>query len=66
MKSEITDTEPEKYWYNTKTREVEKGKQAMAIYRLGPFESAAAAAQAPEILQARSAQWQAEEDAADE
>lgn len=55
------NTEPEKYWFNTKTGEVEKGRQAMAMDRVGPFDTEAEAVQALEKLQQRSEAWEAEE-----
>ena len=53
------------YWYNTKTNEVEAGKQSLAHYRLGPFQTAEEAARAPEIV-AERARKIAEEEAADD
>jgi hypothetical protein len=55
----------EKYWYNLKTGEVEKGYESPAIDRAGPFDTAEEAARAPEILRERSRAW-AEEDARDD
>lgn len=52
----------EKYWYNLKTGEVERGPQSLGIDRAGPFDTAEEAANAPEIIQERSRAW-AEEDA---
>ena len=52
----------EKYWYNLKTGEVERGPQSLGIDRAGPFDTAAEAANAPEIIKERSRAW-AEEDA---
>jgi hypothetical protein len=28
-----------KYWFNTKTKEVEYGRKSLALYRLGPYET---------------------------
>lgn len=28
-----------KYWFNTKTQQVEYGRQSLSVYRLGPFET---------------------------
>ena len=36
----------EKYWYNLKTGQVERGYQSLGIDRAGPFDSAAEAARA--------------------
>jgi hypothetical protein len=57
--------ENEKYWFNLTTGEVERGFESPAIDRAGPFDTAEQAAQAPEVLKARSRQW-AEEDARDD
>lgn len=53
------------YWFNTRTKQVEEGPQSLGIERLGPFETAAEAARAPQIVQERARTWAAE-DAADE
>jgi hypothetical protein len=52
----------EKYWYNLKTGEVERGPQSLGIDRAGPFDTAEEAAKAPEVIKERSRAW-AEEDA---
>lgn len=57
--------EPKEYWFNTKTREVEVGKQVAALFRIGPFDSVEEAAKAPEILAARAKAWQAEDESND-
>ena len=44
------------------TGEVEVGKQTLALYRIGPFSDYESAANALEIIAARSAAW-ADEDA---
>lgn len=54
----------EKYWYNLRTGEVERGLVTPAPDRAGPFDTAEEAARAPEIIRERSRKW-AEEDAAD-
>ena len=41
--------------------QVETGKQVLALYRIGPFESKEAAAHAFEILKARSEAWDKED-----
>jgi len=53
------------YWYNTRTGEVEKGKQSNAMELAGPFATAAEAAKAPEKIKANSERWAAEEAASD-
>ena len=54
-----------KYWYNSTTGEVEFGLESPSIDRVGPFDTAEEAANAPQLLQERSKAW-AEEDAADD
>ncbi len=51
----------EKYWYNLSTGEVERGMESPAVDRAGPFETAAEAARAPELLAERSRAWAEEE-----
>jgi len=51
----------EKYWYNLKTGEVEKGYESPAIDRAGPFDTPEEAAKAPEIMRERSRAWAEEE-----
>ncbi|MGZ0710791.1 SPOR domain-containing protein (plasmid) [Coraliomargarita sp. W4R53] len=51
----------EKYWYNLRTGEVEKGFESPSIDRAGPFDTPEAAAAAPETLKARSRAWAEEE-----
>lgn len=51
----------EKYWYNLKTGEVERGPQSLGIDRAGPFDTAEEAQNAPEIIRERSREWAEEE-----
>ncbi|MFM6971035.1 MAG: SPOR domain-containing protein [Rhodoluna sp.] len=51
----------QEFWFNTRTNQVEVGKQTLAIYRLGPFASRQEAERAPEIIAARAAEWREEE-----
>lgn len=51
----------EKYWYNLKTGEVEKGYESPSIDRAGPFETPEEAARAPEIMRERSRAWAEDE-----
>jgi hypothetical protein len=53
------------WFYNTKTGEVEEGRQSLATDLDGPFASREDAARAPEIIAERSRKW-AEEDAAND
>ncbi|GAA3947621.1 SPOR domain-containing protein [Microbacterium soli] len=54
-----------KYWFNLSTREVEFGMQSPAVDRVGPFDSAEEAANAPELLRERSRAWAADDAAED-
>lgn len=56
-------SEKQEYWFNLKTNQVECGKQSLALDRVGPFASAAEAADAKRLLAERAATWRAEEDA---
>ncbi len=53
----------EEYWFNTKTNEVEIGKQSLSLDRLGPFASFEEARDALAII-ARRAQALSNEDEA--
>jgi hypothetical protein len=59
-------SDADKYWYNLKTGEVERGFESPAVDRAGPFDTAEEAARAPEIMRERSRAWAAEEAAEDE
>lgn len=50
-----------KYWYNNKSGEVEYGYVSAAVDRIGPFDTAEAAANALQTLRERSDAWAAEE-----
>ncbi len=54
----------EKYWYNLETRTVEFGMISPSADRVGPFDTEAEAARAPEKLQERARAW-ADEEAAE-
>jgi hypothetical protein len=54
----------EKYWYNLETGTVEFGMISPSADRVGPFDTEAEAARAPERLRERSRAW-AEEEAAE-
>ena len=60
----MTD-DSEKYWYNLKTGEVEKGFVSPSVDRAGPFDTAEEAANAPEVIRERSRAW-ADDDARDD
>lgn len=53
--------EQTEYWFNTRTGQVEVGKQTLALYRLGPFKTRQEAERAPEIIAQRAAAWQKED-----
>lgn len=57
--------EPQQYWFNTNTGEVEVGKQSAAIYRIGPFSSREDAARALQVIAERTKAWQSDEEAED-
>ncbi|WP_353113510.1 SPOR domain-containing protein [Microbacterium sp.] len=58
-------SDEDKYWFNLSTNEVEFGKLSPAVDRVGPFDTAEEAQNAPETLKERSRAW-ADEDAADD
>lgn len=47
-------TDSEKFWFNTKTNQVEFGRQSLSIDRLGPFDSEEEAERALEIIANRA------------
>jgi hypothetical protein len=51
----------DKYWYNLKTGQVERGFESPSVDRAGPFDSAEEAAAAPQVIAARSRAWSEEE-----
>jgi hypothetical protein len=59
---ETTDGEPDQYWFNTKTNQVEKGRQSAALYRIGPFASESEARNALETLRARAKTWREQDE----
>lgn len=61
----MSTEEREQYWYNTRTNEVERGPQSLALDRIGPFDTVDEAARALDIVRERSEKW-AEEDAAED
>jgi hypothetical protein len=54
-------SEPDQYWYNHKTGEVEKGRKSLGMHRDGPFATAEEAARAPEIARERAQAWEDDE-----
>ena len=61
---QISEEHEAQYWFNTKTMSVEVGKQALALYRIGPFETREEAENALEILRSRSKAWTDEDEQA--
>jgi hypothetical protein len=59
---QITEQHVPEYWFNTKTLSVEVGKQALALYRIGPFATREEAENAFEILKSRSKTWSEEDE----
>ncbi|MBS3177859.1 MULTISPECIES: hypothetical protein [unclassified Pseudoclavibacter] len=57
----MTDTHAQEFWYNSRTGEVEVGKQSLGSELVGPFTSEAEARRAPEKLQERAKAWAEEE-----
>lgn len=57
--------EPKEYWFNTRTNQVEVGKQSIAVYRIGPFSTFEEASNALEILAAKSKQWREKDEQED-
>lgn len=55
----------EQYWFNTKTKEVEKGPQSLSLDRLGPFNSKAEAQNAEQIVANRAKQISEEDELRD-
>ena len=46
-----------KYWFNMRTKQVEHGLKSSSEDRIGPFDSAAEAANAEAIVKARAQAW---------
>jgi len=54
-----------KYWFNTRTNQVEIGPQSPSLDRLGPFDSAAEASRALEIIRGRAQKIREDEEQED-
>ena len=50
-----------KYWFNIRTKQVEHGLKSSSEDRIGPFDSAAEAANAEAIVKARAQTWAEQE-----
>ena len=59
---QISEEQKPEYWFNTKTSLVEEGKQALALYRIGPFYTRVEAENALQTLKARSDAWTEEDE----
>jgi hypothetical protein len=46
-----------KYWFNTKTKQVEFGLKSSSLDRIGPFDTDREAANAEETVRQRSKAW---------
>jgi hypothetical protein len=55
----------DEYWFNTKTQEVEIGKQSLSLDRLGPFATMQEAKNAVEIIARRAAALRKEDETSD-
>ena len=55
----------DEYWFNTKTKKVEIGKQSLSLDRLGPFASMKEAENAVEIIARRAAALRKEDETSD-
>ena len=51
----------EKYWYNSRTNQVEYGMLSPSVDRVGPFDTKTEAQAAPALLRARAEAWAQEE-----
>ena len=50
-------SETERYWFNTKTKQVEFGLKSSSLDRIGPFETEREAANAEKTVRQRSKAW---------
>jgi|LakMenE01Jun11ns_1017448.scaffolds.fasta_scaffold9470822_2 hypothetical protein len=50
-------SEAAKYWFNTKTKQVEFGLKSSSLDRVGPFETEKEATNAEDIVRSRAKQW---------
>ena len=57
------DDSDDTYWYNSRTGEVEQGKQSLAVDLIGPFATREEAARAPQIVEERARKIREEDDA---
>jgi hypothetical protein len=53
----MPDLDDDKYWYNTKTGQVEHGMVSPSAERAGPYDTAEEAAKAPDRIRENSRRW---------
>lgn len=58
-------SEQPKYWFNIKTKQVEKGLVSRSSDRIGPFDTEEQARQAEETVRQRSTKWREEDEKED-
>lgn len=56
-RNESDRNEAPQYWFNLRTLKVEKGLKTAAAYRIGPFDTESAAADALKLIRSRSVAW---------
>ena len=56
------DEQDEQYWFTTRTRTVEKGRQSHYTHLMGPYPSEAAAKAALDTAAARNETWDDEDE----
>jgi hypothetical protein len=54
-------TDKPQFWFNIKTKKVERGLKSSSLDRIGPFDSEQEAKDAEDIVRRRSAAWLDEE-----
>ena len=57
--------EKESYWFNPRTKQVERGPQSIALDRYGPFDTIEEAVRAEEIIAERARKIRENEEAED-
>jgi hypothetical protein len=50
-------TDKPQFWFNIKTKKVERGLKSSSLDRIGPFDSEQEAKDAEDIVRRRSAAW---------
>jgi len=57
----MVSSQSEKYWYNSRSKEVEFGMLSPSVDRVGPFDTFEEAQAAPQVLRDRAEAWAREE-----